>query len=164
MIKYIALIVSFILVGVDQLFKFWAIEYLKPVSTHAIFEDILHFTYVENTGAAFGIFSGNVIFLIIITSIAILASIFLIFYKKITSKILICSLSLVIAGGIGNLVDRIFRGYVVDYVDFRFINFAVFNLADVFVVVGCIFLIIYILFFDKKLDQNKFQGKSVDGK
>ena len=108
--------------------------------------NILRLTYVENTGAAFGIFSGNI--LLIGVDIIILFSIIkLMLSKKYNiTKLHEIGYSLILAGGIGNLIDRIFRGHVIDYIDIsKIFNYPVFNFADICIVVGVIILMIIIL-------------------
>lgn len=148
--KYITLAFSALIVGLDQLFKYLAIVYLSnDIITFPIIKNVFHLTYIENEGAAFNMLSGKKIFLVGVTSIILIAGIVLILMDKIKSKFLMWSVALVIGGGIGNLIDRIFRSFVVDYLDFRLINFAIFNFADCCVVVGTILIMIYVLFLDK---------------
>jgi len=116
-------------------------------SSLTIIKGILNFTYVENTGGAYGIGSNNTI-IFILTNIIVLGV--LIIYAllkrdKLDKKIII-AIALIISGGIGNLIDRIFRGFVVDYIDFNpLIKFPVFNVADIAVVLGCIIIGICII-------------------
>lgn len=148
--KYIALATAIVIVGLDQFFKYLAVAFLSnDVLTLPIIQDVFHLTYIENRGAAFSIFEGKIPFLIILTGVLIAALIFFVSTGKVKSNYLLWSLTLIIGGGIGNIVDRIFRGYVVDYLDFRLINFAVFNFADCCVVIGTILVLIYIIFLDK---------------
>ncbi|NMA79913.1 MAG: signal peptidase II [Clostridiales bacterium] len=156
---YIALIVAAGLVGVDQLFKWLAIQKLEPIDTYSVLmigdKEVLNFTYTENSGAAFGILSNQRYLLLIITIAAMIAAIYLLASKKINHNFLIWSVSLIIAGGLGNLIDRIFRAYVVDYIDVRLINFAIFNFADCCVVIGTIGLLIYVIFLDGRTQKDK---------
>lgn len=156
---YIALIVAIGLVGVDQLFKWLAIQKLAPIDTYSVLmigdREILNFTYTENSGAAFGIMSNQRYLLLFITIAAMIAAIYLLLSKKIDHNFLIWSVALIIAGGLGNLIDRIFRSYVVDYIDVRLINFAIFNLADCCVVIGTIGLLFYVIFLDGKSQKEK---------
>lgn len=147
--KYIALAVSAVLVGIDQFFKYLAIVYLSDQLTMPIWTDVFHLTYIENRGAAFSLLEGKRFFLVILTSLVILFGIYLILAGKIKNKFLLWSVALGIGGGIGNVVDRIFRGYVVDYLDLRIIKFAIFNFADCCVVIATIMIMIYILFIYK---------------
>lgn len=150
MFRYLCLFISFILIIIDQILKAIAINSLRVVETIPFIPNLVQFTYVENYGAAFGIFKGKTIFLVGFTSIVIIGMILAIVFKKVTGNFLIFSVSLVCAGGIGNLIDRIFRGFVVDYIDISpLFNFAVFNFADCCVVIGTFLLMIDILFLQK---------------
>lgn len=136
------------LVILDQVSKYLVLNYLKPIHTYPLIKNFFHLTYAENRGAAFSILQGKQIFLIITTMIF---TVFLIYYfiKTPTNSSTLwfkTALTLIIAGAIGNLIDRIRLGFVVDFFDFRYINFAIFNTADSFVVVGTILLVLIILF------------------
>ncbi len=142
----VALVASVLLVVIDQVTKYFAKLYLEDISTQPIIFQVLHFTYQENTGAAFSIFSGQRIWLSIVTAlILLLLLLHLLLTKPPRSKLMLVSYSLVLAGGCGNLIDRVFRGYVVDFIDVRAVNFAIFNFADMCVVCGVIFMVIYLL-------------------
>ncbi len=136
------------LVGIDQLIKQWAITALET-GRITVIPNLFYLTYVENYGAAFGILQGKTAFLAVIVSLVVLAALVLLFSGKIKHPLLYWAIVLVIAGGVGNLIDRIFQGYVVDYLDFSALfNFPVFNFADCCVVVGTFSILIYTLFFD----------------
>lgn len=122
-----------------------------------VIRDVLYFTYVENRGAAFGILQNHRWIFITVTILAMIAIIVYIAWKEPKNKMLLASLALILAGGIGNLIDRISLSYVIDFIDVRLIHFPVFNIADICVVCGCILLCIYILFFDRK------NGETEDG-
>jgi len=134
------------LVGADQLLKLWAMNIL-PDNPIPVIDGILEFYYHENRGAAFGMLQGGrIIFIIVtlvITAAGIWAMIKLPLFQKMGVRI---STTLIIAGGIGNWIDRVFRGYVVDFIYFKPINFPIFNLADSCVTCGAIALAIFILF------------------
>ena len=142
---YILIILG--LITLDQVSKYIAINYLANVGSIPIINDVFHLTYVENRGAAFGMFQNNQIVFIIV---ALAATIFGLYYlyKKEVNLLGKTAIILIISGAIGNLIDRIRLGFVVDYFDFRIIWDYVFNIADVFVVVGTILLCIYIIFFE----------------
>lgn len=108
---------------------------------------IINLTYLENRGAAFGILQDRRIFFILIT-VAIVLYLLYYFYKsyKTNPNILNIALSMIISGALGNFYDRLINGYVVDFVEFSFVNFPVFNIADIFVTLGCALMIIYIIF------------------
>lgn len=151
---YITLAAAAVLVGVDQLIKVWALNNLKGASAPVQFikfgdREIINLSYYENTGAAFSILRDKLPFLIIITSLFLIAAIVLLVTKKIKKPFMVASVGLIIAGGVGNLIDRIFRGFVVDYIEVRLFNFAVFNFADCCVVIGAALMLLYVLFFDK---------------
>ncbi|MGN0597683.1 MAG: signal peptidase II [Ruminiclostridium sp.] len=156
---YIALLAALALVGIDQLTKWLAVTILKPAGSVNLIsiggKEWLNLTYVENTGAAFSILEGKQIFLIIITTVVIVGMIFMLLTKRVKSKPVIWSIALIIAGGIGNLIDRIFNGYVVDFVDVRIIRFAVFNFADICAVVGAALLILFIVIDEIKAAASK---------
>ena len=147
MLFYISVI---LLVVADQLTKVLTLKYLKPINSTAIIDGILSLTYVENRGAAFGILQ-NARWVFILATIAILCAIlfFKIRYKPV-EKTLNSALCLLTAGAVGNLIDRIFRGYVVDMIEVTFINYPVFNVADCFVVTGALLLAVYIIFIYKE--------------
>ncbi len=148
---YIILII--ILIIIDQVTKHLAIIHLKPITTMPLIQDAIHFTYTENTGAAFSIFRDKKYFLIILTSFAMLGLFwYLLKLIKQRDKLLLkISFSMIIAGGLGNIIDRVRLGYVVDFIDFRIINYAIFNVADIFIVVGAGLLILDSLFVSKTM-------------
>ena len=148
MFVFLSLLTAAILVAVDQLTKFWAYSSLRLTDTIPLIENVLHFTYHENTGAAFSIMSGRTVLLAVVTGVVILGGIWCMVTRRIEGKLLNASVALIIAGGLGNLIDRVFRGFVVDFIDFRLINFPVFNFADICVVVGTGILMVYFLFIE----------------
>lgn len=161
--RFIVFAVSLVLVGVDQLLKYLAVEYLSPIQSFPIWKGVLQLTYVENPGAAFGIFSGNTFLLTGLTSLLILALTILLFWGKIKSTYLMWCVGLIIGGGIGNLIDRIAMHYVVDYIHVELFNFAVFNFADCCVVIGTILIIIYFLFLEGKNEKPSNEDSSHAG-
>ena len=147
MMTYFSLAAAALLVGIDQLTKWLAATYVKPKNSINLISfgdrEWLNLTYQENTGAAFSILRDKQMFLIILTSIIILGVIILMVTKRVKKPVYIWSFALIVAGGIGNLIDRIAYGYVVDFVDVRIIKFAVFNFADICAVTGTIMLIVF---------------------
>ena len=132
------------LIGLDQIIKYWALNYLKDVQTIPIINNIFNLTYVENRGAAFGMLQNNQIIFILVAAIASCFGLYYLHTKKVNNLGKI-GILLVISGAIGNLIDRVRLGFVVDYLDFHIIWSYVFNLADCFVVVGTILLCLYII-------------------
>lgn len=137
----------------DQFTKWLAVEYLIPIGTVPIIKDALHLTYVENPGAAFGMMQNSRWIFLLVSTVAIIAIIIYLIKFATKNKLALLSLAFILGGGIGNMIDRVALGYVVDFIDFRLINFAVFNVADSFVCVGAALLIIYVLFIEGK--ENK---------
>ncbi len=135
---------SFICILIDQIIKIIITTNLKFTESINVIKNFFRITYLQNNGAAFSILSGNRIFLILITLIALLIIyIFLIKNKNINKIETICYGTL-IGGIIGNLIDRVRLGYVIDYLDFNIINYnyPVFNFADICIVVSAILLLI----------------------
>ena len=158
MLLWIIIIVASILL--DQITKIIVIETMNLGHSIVIWEDIFSFTRVHNYGAAWGMLSDHRWVFIVITAIAIIVMpIFLYRYRKL-HPLFGFSLSLVIGGAIGNMIDRLFRGYVIDFLDATFIDFPVFNVADICVVCGAIMMFVYILFFDKELFSGKDKKKA----
>ena len=139
-IIYSAIIVIGIIL--DQLTKFLSVEFLTKVSTVPLIQDVLHLTYVENTGAAFGMLKDHRWVFLIVSTVAIIAFLAYLYLGHAESTLYGVALAMVISGGIGNMIDRLALGYVVDFIDFRLIDFAVFNGADSFVCVGAGLLIL----------------------
>lgn len=145
----LVLVISAAIVVLDQIFKYLAINNLKSVENVAVIDNLLYFTYLENRGAAFGIFSNQRWLFIIANVLAIILLVYLVFVKKFQSKIFNISVALIIGGGVGNLIDRIFLGYVVDYIQISFFP-PVCNFADYCITAGTIILIIWLFFcYDK---------------
>ena len=140
MILYILIIVF--AVAADQLTKAWAVSALTEITTMPVIEDVFHFTYVENRGAAFGMLSEHR-WIFMILSVAGIAGLFLwMMFDKSLERPMKVILAMIVGGGIGNMIDRVLLGYVVDFIDCRFIDFYVFNVADSFVTVGCFLFVI----------------------
>ena len=134
------------LIGLDQLFKFLAIEYLKPIEFFDVINGILRFRYVENTGAVFGSFAAHTLFLTIFSIILLVFTIVFLIKNKDKSRLVNVCLLLMVSGGIGNIIDRIRLRYVVDFIEPVFVDFAVFNFADCLITVGAFTLIGYLIY------------------
>ncbi len=155
-------IITLCIVIFDQATKYLAERFLRPVGEVPIIKDFLYLTYHRNKGAAFSILQNHRwLFMVLSSAIIVGIIMYLAFTRKQKkSRLLNVSLALLLGGGIGNMIDRIFFGEklfcgsVIDFIDFRFINFAVFNVADSAVTIGEILLIIYIIFFEAKKKDN----------
>lgn len=147
-------------VGLDQLTKWLTTEYLKPVGDFPLIEGWLHLTYVENTGAAFGMMKDSRWIFLIVSAIGIAAMLaYMILKRKSLGMVPGLALAMIIGGGIGNQIDRLAVGYVTDMIYVKIIDFAVFNVADSFVCVGAALLIVYVLFFDPEVKAERENRK-----
>lgn len=142
-----------LLFALDQLSKVAVCNLVEPIHTIPLWNNVFHFTYVENRGAAFGIMQNQFAFFYIVTALVILGVTVYMVAKRPKNLWLTSSLTLLVGGALGNLADRLLRGFVVDFLDFRIIHFPVFNLADCFVVCGAVILACYIIFVEGR--ENK---------
>ena len=138
-------IFSLLIIILDQIIKFVVIQNMELYSSIIIIKNFFNITYVQNIGAAFSILSGNVVFLSLISLIVLVAIYIYLSKKKSFNKIQTITYSMLIGGIVGNMIDRIFRGFVIDYLDFSILkyNFPVFNFADICIVVSAIILLIF---------------------
>lgn len=137
--KYYFLSISLLFFSLDQLTKYLININYKNLLNKDFF--LFSITKVKNFGAAFNILSGNRVFLSIISIAISIALIYMILEKNNTRNIDLYSYSFILGGSLGNGIDRIFRGYVLDFIDLNFINFPVFNLADITINIGFIIII-----------------------
>lgn len=151
---FISLIVGAVLVIIDQIIKYFISAYLQPVGSVSVIDNIFSLTYVENKGVAFGMFSDMRWIFVALTSILLVIIIFYMLKKRPKGKFFYVCAALIIGGGIGNLIDRIFYGYVIDYLSLSFFP-PVCNFADYCITAGTIMLVIYLLFFSDILDSSK---------
>lgn len=156
----ISIIAAVILVIIDQITKYIAIERLKPIGNITFIKGFMDFTFVENRGAAFGILNGRV-WLLLLLAVTICIIMVIIIRKLPHTKeygYLRTSLIVILAGAVGNIIDRVARGYVTDFFEFTFFRFPVFNMADIYVVIGTIAMALIVLFVikeDKKAEDDK---------
>lgn len=145
-LKLACAIIVLATVILDSLTKNLAVISLKDhgAGDFSVIEGIFHFTYHENKGAAFGMLSDNRWIFMSISAVAILAIAIYLFFNKENSPLLSVSLALILGGGIGNMIDRVLLGYVIDFLNFKIINFPIFNLADTFVTVGAALMVTYL--------------------
>ena len=134
------------LIGIDQLIKLWAVQVLQPVGAMPLIPRVVELRFVLNPGMAFSLLSGKQLFLIIATSVALLAVAYGLFFRSRGKRLQ--QAALVLGGGIGNLIDRVLNGEVVDYINLLFMRFAVFNFADICVCVG-VALWVLVIFLDE---------------
>lgn len=149
------IIVIALAIVLDQVSKGIVAAYLPEMGTLPIIEDVFHFTYVENRGAAFGMLADHRWVFMVLSVVGIAALAVWLIIEKPKSRWMRCAMSLIIGGGIGNMIDRILLGYVIDFIDCRFIDFYVFNIADSCVCVGCAMFIIAVLADEIKASKAK---------
>ncbi len=165
MIQLVSIISIAVLVAADQLIKMVVVDRLMPVSSAEFIPGIIEFSYTENTGAAFSMFENHTDLLSIFTLFIVISGLVYLLSGKLKNKLLIASAILMLAGGIGNLIDRIFRGgelfcgYVVDYIKLLFVDFAIFNFADCLICIGAGLIIVYIILDTFKSQPDKKKGQ-----
>ena len=159
-------VLALVLILLDQAVKYLVLTHIPLGGQMPFIPYLLELTYVQNTGAAFSMFAEHTWMLTLVSlvlSVVLAAAIRKNFFRHPLGKL---TLTLLLAGAVGNLIDRAFRGYVVDMFNVLFMNFAVFNVADCFVVVGGIATGIYYLFLEPKLEhgeENSNDGPDVEG-
>ncbi len=147
-------IISGLLIALDQWVKWWIVHDLALGETRSLIPNILSLNHIRNTGAAWSLLEGKMWFFALITIIAVVVVITLMVKNRKTgNRWFMIGLSLILAGAIGNFIDRMRLGYVVDMFQTDFINFPIFNVADVTLVCGVICILIYTILDEK--DQKK---------
>ena len=141
-----SIVFTAVLVIVDRFSKILAAKYLAGGGAVVVIPYLLGLRYLENTGMAFSILSGKTVFLAVVTAVALAVMAYFIFIKKYGQSFERFCFILIFAGGAGNLIDRVFQGYVIDYFEFLFMDFAIFNVADVYVCTGVGFYALYVIY------------------
>lgn len=142
----LAFIVAFSITIFDQIIKKWTTNSLHLHASKAGIEGVFDFYYIRNEGAGWGILQGQMWFFYIITLIIIVYFVFLIYKHRQSNVFLKLTYGLLLGGAVGNFIDRVVHGYVIDMFRLSFINFPIFNIADVALSLGILFLIIQVLF------------------
>ena len=143
-----------ILVALDQLTKYMAVVFLKANDSVPIFQGILELRYLENKGAAFGMLQNQKLFFVLIAAVVLAVIVYVLLktpYQRMYIKLHV-ALVFITSGAIGNLIDRVRLDYVVDFIYFSLINFPIFNVADIYVTLSTIYLVILLLFVYKESD------------
>lgn len=159
---------SAVLVGLDQWTKYLAVTHLKGQGSLAMIPGVFELLYSENRGAAFSILQGKQGFLFAITAAVLLLVVYGLVKMPANRRFLpltIC-LTMLFSGAVGNLIDRVAQGYVVDFLYFSLIDFPIFNVADIYVTVSAAFFIILLLWVyqEEELSVFSLSGKSGEGK
>ena len=157
-----SVIAMVILVTVDQIIKLFVDRYLKPVGSVTVINNVLQLSYYENDGAMMGLMSGKTVVMTVLALICLGVISFVIFSGKIKFGVDYCCIVLMMSGGFGNIIDRVIRGYVIDYIEVLFIDFYIFNFADCLVTVAAVLLIINQIY--ETVKENKLKKeKAVNG-
>ncbi|ASZ07680.1 lipoprotein signal peptidase [Enterococcus thailandicus] len=147
-------IMSGALIAIDQWVKWWITSNLALGETQSIIPGVLSLNHIRNTGAAWSMLEGKMWFFTVVTIVAVVAIVYLMIKNRQTaSRWFMTGLALILAGAIGNFIDRVRLGYVVDMFQTDFMNFPIFNVADISLVCGVICILIYIILDEK--DQVK---------
>ncbi len=144
------LVCSIIIIICDQLTKYFTVHNIALNHSVTLIDNVLNLTHVHNKGAAWNILNNQVDILIIISGIAISYFCMIAYKHRHRPKYKILIYGLVIGGSVGNLIDRIFLGYVVDMIDVSFINFPIFNFADICISIGMVCIIIMIMLYGEE--------------
>ena len=145
MLPYLALLLSAVLAFVDQLLKIEMRNWLKSAGEIPLIGEALKLTYLENRGMAFGMMQGQKWLLVWVTAFVLLILIAAIMMGKIRKPATLFTTAVIIGGCVGNLIDRVYRGYVIDYINVSLIDFPIFNFADICVTCGTIVLLILLV-------------------
>ena len=161
----LAIVCSVLIVIADQVSKYFIVANFELGESVTAIDGILNITYINNSGAAFGILQNQTWIFLGITVLIMIICIGMLIKKTYSSKIMLWAILLVLAGGLGNMIDRIFRnGNVVDFLEFGFIKFPIFNIADCSIVIGTGLIILYFIvdFFVDVKNKNESQINSID--
>lgn len=150
-------IFAIFLIVVDQLTKYGIVQNFDLHEVQEVIPGILSFFYIQNKGAAWGIFEGRMIFFFLITVVVVGGMIYSVHKQGVQHKIVGISFSFLLSGALGNFIDRMRLGYVVDMFKLDFINFPIFNVADMCLTIGVILMVIYIIFIEEDEEKNKLK-------
>jgi len=139
----------------DQLVKYWTVSHLGLYESAPLIPGLVELLYIQNTGGGFSILTEHTWLLTAVTAVVMVGIAVLMAKKVFAHPLAMWTLALVLSGGIGNLIDRVRLGYVVDMFNLQFMNYPVFNVADIFVVVGAIGFAAYYLLLDDKIQKAK---------
>lgn len=142
-------LIALAITAADQIVKLWIQGNIALGEVFFKIPHIAEFVFVKNTGAAFSILSGKVWLLSAVSIIFCIAVVVYMIWKRPKNPLLCTSLALIFSGALGNAIDRIAYGYVVDFINLSFMNFPVFNIADIAITVGAVLIVVYEVFFDK---------------
>ena len=161
----LCLVIAAVAIFLDQITKLLVVQNISEGASVEGIRGVFRLTYIENKGAAFGILAEHRWIIMFLSVIAIAAILFYLWREKPRSILVCLSLGMILGGGIGNMIDRILRGAVIDFVEVKLIHFPyIFNLADAFVCIGCVLLILYLILSEvqNKKKQKKQRNAETD--
>ena len=147
--------VFLVLLAADQALKYWVTQNLDLFESAPLIPGLVELKYIQNTGGGWSILSGYTWLLSLLTALVVVFILVLLIRRVVRHPLGLWACALLLAGGLGNLIDRLRLGYVVDMFNFQFMNFPVFNIADICVVVGTILAAVYYIFLYDKYDARK---------
>ena len=150
----LAAVIAVLAIIADQITKYIVVENIDFKGTVPFIPGFMSFYHTRNTGAAFSMFSDQRWVFMVFSFISMGLIIFILIKEYKRHKLLNIALSMVLGGGIGNMIDRIRLGYVVDFFKTEFMDFAVFNVADCFITVGAVLLGVYVIFFEPRVEKR----------
>ena len=156
---YVALVA--VLAAADQALKYWTVTHLAVGESAPFLPGAVQLTRLHNTGAAWSSFSGKSVLLIVVTALLLLAVAWLLIRRVVRHGLGVAACLLILGGGVGNMIDRVSNGYVVDMFDLLWFDYPIFNLADCFVVIGVVLGAVYYLFFHDR--KTRAEDASHDG-
>jgi len=150
---YILVVVACVVL--DQAVKHWTVANLALFESAPLLPGIVELKYIQNTGGGFSILANHTWLLTAVTAVVMVVLVVILVKKTFSHPLAMWTLTLILAGGLGNMVDRVRLGYVVDMFNFQFMNYPVFNVADIFVVCGTIGFAVYYILLDDKIQKAK---------
>lgn len=159
----LAAVITAVAVLLDQISKSIVVNGLPLYGEARFIPGVLSFYHTRNTGAAFSMLSDRRWVFMLLSCVAIVAITVMLYFWRSRHVLLTVSLSMILGGGIGNMIDRIVNGYVTDFFRVDFVDFAVFNVADSFITVGAVLLGVYIIFFEPKVERRLTESKPQKG-
>ncbi len=160
-VRLLSVLAVIALLGIDQLIKYYVDLYLKNKPAVVVIKNVLQFNYLENDGAMMGFMGGKTKLMTVLAIICVVIMLFVIFSGIIKDKVDYWCCLLMISGGLGNIIDRVFRGYVIDYIEVLFVDFYIFNFADCLITVAAFLLIFYQIYLILKENKLKKAGESL---
>ena len=149
--RYLAMLLGAgAIVGLDQLTKYLTVQRIPLYGSVPVWDGVFHLTYFRNTGMAFSLLEGARWFFLVLTAAFLVVAVLAVCKKWLTHPLALTALTMIVGGGVGNMIDRAIHGYVVDMIEVDFMNFAIFNVADCFVTIGAVLLVIWAIFFDRR--------------